>query len=76
MALLIGAFMIHGVIPGPFILEKQPQIFWGIVTSATCGAGNAQSAPGREAPCGRASGGYGQSGFVPDAADVVLHFHF
>jgi putative tricarboxylic transport membrane protein len=37
MALLIGAFMIHGVIPGPFILEKQPEIFWGIVTSMYVG---------------------------------------
>jgi len=37
MALLIGAFMIHGIIPGPFILEKQPQIFWGIVTSMYVG---------------------------------------
>jgi putative tricarboxylic transport membrane protein len=37
MALLMGAFMLHGVTPGPFILEKHPHIFWGIVTSMYIG---------------------------------------
>lgn len=37
MALLIGAFMMHGVIPGPFILIKYPEVFWGIITSMYIG---------------------------------------
>jgi putative tricarboxylic transport membrane protein len=37
MALFFGAFMIHGVVPGPFILQDHPQVFWGIVTSMYIG---------------------------------------
>jgi putative tricarboxylic transport membrane protein len=37
MALLIGAFMVHGVTPGPFILKQCPDLFWGIVTSMYIG---------------------------------------
>jgi putative tricarboxylic transport membrane protein len=37
MALLLGAFMIHGVIPGPLIMDQHPQVFWGIVTSMFIG---------------------------------------
>jgi putative tricarboxylic transport membrane protein len=37
MALLMGAFMLHGVIPGPFIIEKYPDMFWAIVTSMYIG---------------------------------------
>ncbi len=36
-ALLLAAFMIHGVTPGPFILKNSPEIFWGIVTSMYVG---------------------------------------
>lgn len=36
-ALLMGAFMIHGVTPGPTILERQPQMFWGVVASMYIG---------------------------------------
>jgi putative tricarboxylic transport membrane protein len=37
MALLVGAFMIHGVIPGPLIMEQNPDLFWGIITSMYIG---------------------------------------
>ncbi len=37
MALLMGAFMIHGVTPGPFIIKQHPQVFWGVVTSMYVG---------------------------------------
>jgi putative tricarboxylic transport membrane protein len=37
MALLLGAFMIHGVVPGPLILDQNPGVFWGIVTSMYIG---------------------------------------
>jgi putative tricarboxylic transport membrane protein len=37
MALLIGAFMIHGVNPGPLLLKDNPGLFWGIITSMYIG---------------------------------------
>jgi putative tricarboxylic transport membrane protein len=37
MALLLGAFMIHGVTPGPFLISKNPELFWGIVASMYVG---------------------------------------
>lgn len=37
MALILGAFMLHGVTPGPTFMIQQPQIFWGIVTSMFIG---------------------------------------
>ena len=37
MALLIGAFMIHGVNPGPLLLKDNPALFWGIITSMYIG---------------------------------------
>lgn len=37
MALLIGAFMIHGVNPGPLLLRDNPALFWGIITSMYVG---------------------------------------
>lgn len=33
MALLLGAMIVHGVTPGPDILTKTPEIFWGLVAS-------------------------------------------
>ena len=37
IAILIGALMIHGVIPGPRLLNDYPQIFWGVVGSMYIG---------------------------------------
>lgn len=37
MALMIGAFMVHGVTPGPLIMKNSPQMFWAIVTSMYMG---------------------------------------
>jgi putative tricarboxylic transport membrane protein len=37
MALLLGAFMIHGVIPGPLLLVQNPGVFWGLITSMYIG---------------------------------------
>jgi putative tricarboxylic transport membrane protein len=36
-ALLLAAFMIHGVSPGPMMLRQSPEIFWGVVTSMYIG---------------------------------------
>ena len=37
MALLLGALMIHGLQPGPFLLKQHPEIFWGTVASMYVG---------------------------------------
>lgn len=37
MALILGAFMLHGVTPGPTLMVQHPQIFWAIVTSMFIG---------------------------------------
>ena len=33
MALMLGALVIHGVQPGPLMLEARPEMFWGLVVS-------------------------------------------
>jgi putative tricarboxylic transport membrane protein len=37
MALLVGAFMIHGVQPGPLLVKEHPETFWAIITSMYIG---------------------------------------
>ncbi len=37
MGLLLGALMIHNVIPGPFFISKHPDVFWGTVVSMYIG---------------------------------------
>jgi putative tricarboxylic transport membrane protein len=37
MGLLLGALMIHNVMPGPFLIVKHPGIFWGTVVSMYIG---------------------------------------
>jgi putative tricarboxylic transport membrane protein len=37
MAILLGALMMHGVSPGPFLLSEHPEIFWGVVSSMYIG---------------------------------------
>lgn len=37
MALLFGAFIIHGMRPGPLLLSDHPDIFWGVVSSMYIG---------------------------------------
>lgn len=39
IALLLGALIIHGLRPGPELLEKNPEIFWGFVASMYIGNG-------------------------------------
>jgi putative tricarboxylic transport membrane protein len=33
MALLLGALMIQGIVPGPQLINEHPDIFWGLVAS-------------------------------------------
>src|SRR6476469_5854356 len=37
MALMVGAMTIHGIVPGPQIMTKQPQLFWGLIASMWVG---------------------------------------
>ncbi len=37
MAVMIGALMIHGVVPGPDILVKRPDVAWGLIASMLVG---------------------------------------
>ncbi len=37
MALMVGAMMIHGITPGPQIMTKQPDLFWGMIASMLVG---------------------------------------
>ena len=36
-SLLLGAMMIHGIHPGPFLIKDHPDIFWGVITSMYLG---------------------------------------
>ncbi len=33
MALMLGALMIHGLVPGPQIIQTNPEFFWGLIAS-------------------------------------------
>jgi putative tricarboxylic transport membrane protein len=37
MAILLGAFLIHGVQPGPLMIKERPELFWGVVASMYVG---------------------------------------
>ncbi len=37
MAMMIGALMIHGIAPGPQVMTKQPELFWGLIASMWLG---------------------------------------
>jgi len=37
MAVLLGAFLIHGVQPGPLMITERPELFWGVVASMYVG---------------------------------------
>jgi putative tricarboxylic transport membrane protein len=37
MAIMLGALIIYGVEPGPFLINKNPELFWGVVSSMYTG---------------------------------------
>jgi putative tricarboxylic transport membrane protein len=37
MAMLLGAFMVHGVTPGPLMMTTNPALFWGVIASMYIG---------------------------------------
>lgn len=36
-AMIFVALMIHGIQPGPFLLQEHPQLFWGVIASMYIG---------------------------------------
>jgi putative tricarboxylic transport membrane protein len=37
MALMVGAMTIHGIIPGPQVMTRNPELFWGMIASMWLG---------------------------------------
>lgn len=37
MAMLLGAFIIQGIQPGPFFISQYPDLFWGVIASMYIG---------------------------------------
>jgi len=37
IALLMSAFMIHGITPGPMLISQHPDLFWGLIASMFIG---------------------------------------
>ncbi len=37
MALMVGAMIIQGIVPGPNVATEQPALFWGIIASMWIG---------------------------------------
>ena len=37
MAIMLGVMMIHGILPGPDVIQSKPDLFWGLVVSFIIG---------------------------------------
>jgi putative tricarboxylic transport membrane protein len=37
LSILFGAFLIHDITPGPFLIKDHPDVFWGVVSSMYVG---------------------------------------
>ncbi|HET8540889.1 MAG TPA: tripartite tricarboxylate transporter permease [Anaeromyxobacter sp.] len=37
MALMVGAMTIHGIVPGPLVMTRNPTLFWGVIASMWIG---------------------------------------
>jgi putative tricarboxylic transport membrane protein len=37
MAIMVGAMTLHGVVPGPQVMKKLPDLFWGLIASMWIG---------------------------------------
>lgn len=36
-AMMLGAFLLHGIRPGPMLFSQRPDLFWGVITSMYIG---------------------------------------
>ena len=37
LAILFGAFLLHGITPGPLLIKESPDVFWGVLSSMYVG---------------------------------------
>lgn len=37
MAIMLGVMMVHGIIPGPTVIQDRPDLFWGLIVSFIIG---------------------------------------
>jgi putative tricarboxylic transport membrane protein len=37
LSILFGAFLIHGITPGPLLIQNNPDVFWGVLSSMYVG---------------------------------------
>src|SRR5690606_34898965 len=37
MALMIGAMILKGIVPGPMVMNERPDLFWGMIASMWAG---------------------------------------
>jgi TctA family transporter len=37
MALMVGALIIHGIVPGPNVIIQRPELFWGVIAAMWIG---------------------------------------
>lgn len=37
MAIMLGVMMVHGILPGPTVIQSSPDLFWGLVVSFVVG---------------------------------------
>ncbi|MET0430038.1 MAG: tripartite tricarboxylate transporter permease, partial [Microvirga sp.] len=37
MALMVGAMTLHGIVPGPQVMTRMPELFWGLIASMWVG---------------------------------------
>jgi putative tricarboxylic transport membrane protein len=37
MGILLGALMIHNIVPGPLLITQNPEVFWGLISSMYLG---------------------------------------
>jgi putative tricarboxylic transport membrane protein len=37
LSILFGAFLVHGITPGPLLLKEHPDVFWGVLSSMYLG---------------------------------------
>ncbi|MEC9103125.1 MAG: tripartite tricarboxylate transporter permease, partial [Pseudomonadota bacterium] len=37
MAIMLGVMMVHGILPGPTVIQDSPDLFWGLIVSFVVG---------------------------------------
>jgi putative tricarboxylic transport membrane protein len=37
MAMMLAALTLHGIRPGPLLMQERPDLFWGVITSMYLG---------------------------------------